>query len=102
MRVFQILENSGKNLAFSIGLRPNIPLLREILSVTLLFADTPKGANACTTVYSIVETAKANGFNIYLLRVLLLYMTDTDWRNHPELLDDLMPWSADVQYECKS
>ena len=67
-----------------------------------LFADTPKGANAPATVYSIVETAKANGLNVYTyLEYLLLYMPDTDWRNHPELLDDLMPWSADVQSECK-
>jgi hypothetical protein len=49
-----------------------------------------------------VETAKANGLNVYTyLEYLLLYMTDTDWRNQPELLDDLMPWSADVQNECK-
>ena len=67
-----------------------------------LFAETPKGANASAAVYSIVETAKANGLNVYTyLEYLLLYMPDTDWRNHLELLDDLMPWSADVQSECK-
>lgn len=67
-----------------------------------LFADTPKGANASAAVYSIVETAKAYGLNVYTyLEYLILYMPDTDWKNHPELLDDLMPWSADVQNECK-
>lgn len=67
-----------------------------------LFADTPKGASASAAVYSIIETAKANGLNVYTyLEYLLLYMPDTDWRNHPEDLDALMPWSEDVQVECK-
>lgn len=67
-----------------------------------LFADTPKGASASAAVYSIIETAKENGLHIYTyLEYLLLYMPDTDWRNHPESLDDLMPWSEAVQAECK-
>lgn len=67
-----------------------------------LFADTPKGADASATVYSLVETAKANGLNVYTyLQYLLIYMPDTDWHNHPEELDDLMPWSAAVQAESK-
>lgn len=67
-----------------------------------LFADTPKGASASAAVYSIIETAKANGLNVYTyLEYLLLYMPDTDWRNSPEELDMLMPWSEGVQAECK-
>jgi len=67
-----------------------------------LFSDTPKGANASATVYSIVETAKANGLNIYTyIEYLLLYMPNTDWQNDPGQLDDLMPWSEEVQSECK-
>ena len=67
-----------------------------------LFADTPKGATASAAIYSIIETAKANGLNVYTyLEYLLLYMPDTDWQNHPELLNDLMPWSEAVQEECK-
>ena len=67
-----------------------------------LFADTPKGASASAAVYSLVETAKANGLNVFeYLNYLLLYMPDTPWQQHPELLDDLMPWSPDVQAECK-
>lgn len=27
-------------------------------------------------------------------------MPDTDWQNHPEDLDDLIPWSKTVQAEC--
>lgn len=67
-----------------------------------LFSDTPKGASASATVYSIIETAKANDLNVYAyLQYLLLYMPDTDWQNHPEQLDDLMPWAEAVQAECK-
>lgn len=66
-----------------------------------LFADSPKGADASAAVYSIIETAKANDLNVYTyLEYLLLYMPDTDWRNHPEELDNLMPWSETVKTEC--
>ena len=67
-----------------------------------LFADTPKGASASAAVYSLIETAKANGLNVFAyLQHLLLYMPDTDWQNHPEELDDLLPWSPEVQEQCK-
>ena len=67
-----------------------------------LFADTPKGASASAAVYSLIETAKANDLNVFAyLQHLLLYMPDTDWQNHPEELDDLMPWSPEVQEQCK-
>ena len=67
-----------------------------------LFSDTPKGASASAAVYSIIETAKANGLNVYTyLEYLLMYMPDTDWRNNLEELDDLMPWAEAVQVECK-
>lgn len=67
-----------------------------------LFADTSNGATASAAVYSIIETAKANGLNVYTyLEYLLLYMPDTDWQNHPEQLEDLMPWSEASQAECK-
>jgi len=67
-----------------------------------LFADTPKGASASATIYSLVETAKANGLNVYAyLQHLLLYMPDTEWQRYPEELDELMPWAPEVQEQCK-
>ena len=64
-----------------------------------LFADTPGGASASAAVYSIVETAKANGLNVYTyLEYLLLYMPD--WDHTDEYLENLMPWSEAVQAEC--
>lgn len=68
-----------------------------------MFADTPKGATTSATIYSIVETAKANHLNVYhYLQYLLLHMPDTDWCNHPEKLEQLMPWSEVIQKECKN
>jgi transposase len=68
-----------------------------------LFADTPKGATASAAIYSIIETAKANGLNVYTyLEFLLMWMPDTDWHNHPEDLEDLMPWSEMAQSICKA
>ena len=67
-----------------------------------LFADTPKGATASAVVYSLVETAKANGLNVYkYLKYLLMYMSASDWRNYPDLLDDILPWNPEVQKRCK-
>ena len=64
-----------------------------------LFADTPKGAAASAAIYSIVETAKANGLDVFLyLEQLLMHMTD--WDHSPEYLDKLMPWSESMQEAC--
>ncbi len=66
-----------------------------------LFADTTKGADASAAVYSIVETAKANGLHVFTyLEYLLMYMPDTDYQNDPEALADLMPWSESVKAVC--
>jgi len=66
-----------------------------------LFADTSKGAKASAMVYSIIETAKANGLNTYkYLEYLLKEMPDSDWMRHPENLDALMPWSNEAKAVC--
>ena len=42
-----------------------------------LFADTPRGAKASATVYSLIETAKANGLEPFAyLHPCLLYTSD--------------------------
>jgi len=70
-----------------------------------LFSDTPKGAKASATVYSLVETAKANGLDVYkYLKLLLASMPEIGKRYEiePELLDDLMPWSEYARAQCQS
>lgn len=67
-----------------------------------LFADTPKGADASAMVYSLIETAKTNGINVYAyLQYLLINMADGDWHNEPGVLDMLMPWLEEMQAQYK-
>ena len=59
-----------------------------------LFADTVFGAQVNTTMYSIVETAKANGVNVLLyLRYLLEEMPKHKGQLDRSYLKDMVPWS---------
>ena len=65
-----------------------------------LFHDTVKGARASSIIYSLVETAKLNDLNIYAyLETVLLYMPD--YKNEPEGIEELMPWSDMIQQRCR-
>ncbi len=60
-----------------------------------LFADTPKGACASATCYSLVETAKANGLEPFAyIRHVLLNIADADTL---EKIEALLPWNADLE-----
>lgn len=67
-----------------------------------LFCDTPKGAEASATVYSLVESAKANGIEpfAYLQHVLVQLPYFGKSPSHEEL-ETLMPWAPDIQQEYK-
>ena len=65
--------------------------------------ESDHGAKASAMIYSIVETAKANGLNTYQYLELLL----TELPKHTKdkslaFLDELLPWSERVQAECPS
>ena len=69
-----------------------------------LFADTIAGAIVNATIYSIVETAKANGANVRVyLQYLFEKMSERTIRmesQDPAFMDTLMPWSAEYkEYE---
>ena len=65
-----------------------------------LFHDTVNGARASSIIYSLVETAKLNNLNIYAyLETVLLYMPD--YKNEPEGIEELMPWSDMIQQNCQ-
>ena len=65
-----------------------------------LFSDTVKGAKASAVIYSLVETAGANGLSERgYLHIVLSNLPSMDFRQHPELLKDLMPWS-DYMRSC--
>ena len=57
-----------------------------------LFSDTPQGAEASALVFSIIETAKANGLDPYEYLVhIFRNLPNLDFHNKPELLDSFMP-----------
>ena len=65
--------------------------------------ESSKGASASAMIFSIAETAKANQLNTYeyfelLLTELPKHQDDKDLR----FLDDLLPWSKNVQEKCPS
>lgn len=67
-----------------------------------LFAGSPAGASASATVYSIVETAKANHLNPYkYLEFLLKNLPALAFQENRALLDPLLPWNPQVQTLCK-
>ena len=63
-----------------------------------LFCDTPKGAEASAIVYSLVESAKANGIEpfAYLQHVLLQLPYLGKPHSHQEL-QSLIPWGPFIQ-----
>ncbi|MBR1740581.1 MAG: transposase domain-containing protein, partial [Lachnospiraceae bacterium] len=67
-----------------------------------LSCDTVSGADASAIIYSITETAKANGLRPYyyleyVLSVLSEHMEDTDYH----FIEDLLPWSENLPEECR-
>jgi transposase len=65
-----------------------------------LFANTPRGARASAIIYSIVETAKANGLNpYYYLRYLFEQLPNMNMTDE-NALDKLLPWSTTIPVNC--
>ena len=64
-----------------------------------------KGAQASATIYSLSETAKLNGLNVYeYFKKLLSELPnrkDEDGNIDPSTLADLLPWSETIQNECR-
>jgi hypothetical protein len=68
-----------------------------------LFADTPRGAEASATIYSLVETAKPygpygeNGLNpMAYMTYLFERLPNINWKD-PQALDLLLPWAEEMQ-----
>ena len=64
--------------------------------------DTISGAKASAIAYSLVETAKANGLNVYqyfkhLLTEIPKHMDEKDM----SFCEDLLPWSRSLPPECQ-
>ncbi|MBS3984144.1 MAG: transposase domain-containing protein, partial [Selenomonadales bacterium] len=66
-----------------------------------LFANTPHGAKASATIYSIVETAKENGLNPFTYLIYLFeQMPNMDVKDR-DALDKLLPWSNSLPARCR-
>lgn len=66
-----------------------------------LFSDTPKGADSSAIVYTIVETAKANGLDPYTyLRYLLLELPFLGRDPSQNDLEGFLPWRPSIQASC--
>ena len=60
-----------------------------------LFSDTPKGANASATCYSLVETAKSNGLEPFAyLRHVIMNIAKADT---VDKIEALLPWNVDME-----
>ena len=59
-----------------------------------LFSDTPDGAEASAIIYSLMETAKANGLRLedYILHLLSILPERFEADPNADV-DDLLPWS---------
>jgi transposase len=63
-----------------------------------LFANTPEGARASAVIFSMIETAKANGVNpLGYLTYLFEQLPNQGNISDPATLDGLLPWSDTIQ-----
>lgn len=62
-----------------------------------LFCGSTDGAEASAAAFTIIETAKANHLDPFdYLEHLFDMMPNEDFVNHPERLDDYLPWSDTI------
>lgn len=67
-----------------------------------LFANTPRGARASSTNYSVIETAKENGLNPFkYLKYLFEQLPQISDPKDREALDSLLPWSPSIPITCR-
>lgn len=66
-----------------------------------LFSDTPKGAAASATVYTMVEMAKAHDLNIHKYLEYLLENRPTSTMSDVQL-EQFAPWNETVKAACRN
>lgn len=67
-----------------------------------LFSNTAKGARASASIYSIIETAKANGLIVEKYLVYLFNMLSKIDINNEEMMLTFMPWAKDIPQELRA
>ncbi len=67
-----------------------------------LFANTPRGAKASATIYSVIETAKENGLRPFqYLKYLFEQLPQLPDPQNPEALEPFLPWSSSLPITCR-
>ena len=67
-----------------------------------VFCKSNDGAVAAANVYSLVETAKANGLDtLKYLNYVFRHAPMADGNLEDEFIETLMSWNDNVQNECK-
>jgi transposase len=67
-----------------------------------LFSDSVDGAIATATVFSIINTARANSLDPYkYLEYLFRELPNLDTKPEGKILDKYLPWSDKMQAELK-
>lgn len=67
-----------------------------------LFSGSLKGAEASAGIYSLIETAKANGLSpIKYIQFILSDIPGTSFLEYPEYLEEYMPWNPLIQKLCR-
>ncbi len=78
------------------AIRPNV-----IGRKNWLFSVSEAGAKANAICLSLAETAKTNGIDFYQYLVkLLTELPNLPIQQQPEILQDYMPWSKNIQATC--
>lgn len=110
----------GKALAYTINLMPGMKTVLEDGSLEIdnngseraikpfvigrknwLFSNTSKGAKSSAIIYSIIETAKANGLVVERYLVYLLESLARNVNNSRDDIIDVMPWAENLTENTK-
>lgn len=90
------------NIAISNNLAENSIRPFTIGRKNWLFSGSPKGAAASAAIYTLIETAKANGINP---EKYIFYILDDlpgrEFLQYPEILEDYLPWNKKVKKDCQ-
>ena len=67
-----------------------------------LFFGSPKGARASAAAYGVIKTCKANKIDAYKYLIYLFkHLPTLPLIRDPGLIDGYLPWSTDIQNNCK-
>ena len=66
-----------------------------------LFANTPNGAKASATLYSIIETAKENGLKPFEYLTYLFERLPAIDSKAPEAIESILPWAESIPETCR-